>query len=222
MVYMLSVHTLLMAHTLHGEKNWMTSNFKFISPQMWWIIYVSVSHALDEKNATQAQKKYLHLDCQATNIIYQSLSDKIFGEIMYMKTTHDIWLYLNLIYGRVSNDDYDDESKEEAHENVEHNHNLVIVEDCSTSWSSDDDDDRSTTSSLDKVDGDAPSDANDDSTSSTLGGDDDDGSCSSHDCDATTSPSTTPHYFMSQGDTKVSNTNVVDHVDSYDELVSRK
>ena len=118
-----------------------------------------------------------------------------------MKTAHDIWLYLNLIYGRVSNDDYDDESKEEAHENVEHDHNLVIVEDCSTSWSSDDDD-VTTTSSLDKIDDNAPSDANDDSTSSTLG-DDDDSSCSGHDCDATTSTSTSPHCFMSQGDTKV-------------------
>jgi hypothetical protein len=39
--------------------------------------------------------------------------------------------------------------------------------------------------------------------------------------DATTSPSTTPHSFMSQGDTKVYNANVVDHVASYDELVSR-
>ena len=45
----------------------------------------------------------------------------------------------------------------EAHECVEHDHNLVIVEDCSTSWSSDDDDDRSTISSLDKVDDDATS-----------------------------------------------------------------
>jgi hypothetical protein len=43
-----------------------------------------------------------------------------------------------LIYGRVFDDD---ESKEEAHEDVEHCHNSVIVEDCSTSWSSDDDDD---------------------------------------------------------------------------------
>ena len=101
-----------------------------------------------------------------------------------MKSAHDIWLYLNLIYGSVSNDD-DEATKEEAHECVELDHNLVIVEDCSTSWSSDDDDDRSTTSSLDKMDGDAPSDANDDSTSSTLG---DDGSCSGHDYDATTSP----------------------------------
>ena len=77
-----------------------------------------------------------------------------------MKITHDIWLYLNLIYGSVSNDD-DKGTTEEAHECVEHDHNLVIVEDCSTSWSSDDDDDRSTTSSLDKIDDDdASSDAN--------------------------------------------------------------
>ena len=150
------------------------------------------SHALDEKNATKAQKKCLHLDCQATNIFYQSMKDNIFGEIMYMKTAHDIWLYLNLIYESVSNDD-DDEPKKEAHECVEHDHNLVIVEDCSTSWSSDDDD-LSTTRSLDKIDDDASSDAHDDTTSCTLDGDDD-GSCFDDDCDATTSPS--PHCFMS-------------------------
>ena len=173
------------------------------------------SHALDKKNATKAQKKCLHIDCQATNIFYQSMKDNIFGEIMYMKTAHDIWLYLNLIYGSVSNDD-DDEPKE-AHECVEHDHNLVIVEDCSTSWSSDDDD-LSTTRSLDKIDDDASSDAHDDTTSCTLDGDDD-GSYFDDDCDATTSPS--PHCFMSQGDSKVSNDSVVDHVDSYDELVSR-
>ena len=46
---------------------------------------------------------------------------------------------------------------------------------------------------------------------------DDDGSCL--DDIATTNPSTTPHCFMSQGDTKVSTCNVIDH-DSYDELVS--
>ena len=176
------------------------------------------SRALDEKNATQAQKKCLHLDCQATNIFYQSMSDKIFGEIIYMKTAHDIWLYLNLIYGTVSNNDDDEAPKEEAHECVEHCHNSVIVEDCSTSWSSDDDD-RSTTSSLDKIDDDASSDVLDDPTPCILDGDD--GSCSSHDCNATTNSPTTPHCFMSQGDTKVSNANVVDHVNSYDELVSR-
>ena len=81
-----------------------------------------------------------------------------------------------------------------AHEDVEHDHNLVIVEDCSTSWSSDDDD-RSTTSSLDKID-DATSVANDDATPCTLDGDDD-GSCSGYESDASTSSPTSPHCFMS-------------------------
>ena len=84
------------------------------------------------------------------------------------------------------------------HECVEHDHNLVIVEDYSASWSSDDDD-RSTTSSLDKVD-------SDDSCSDDI---------------ATISPSTPSHCFMSQGDKKVSNANVIEHVDSNDELISR-
>ena len=39
----------------------------------------------------------------------------------------------------------EDELKKEAHECVKHDHNLVIVKDCSTSWSSEDDDDQSTT-----------------------------------------------------------------------------
>ena len=95
----------------------------------------------------------------------------------------------------------------------------MIVEDCSTSWSSDDDDDH-TTRSLDKIDDDATSDANDDATSCTLDGDND-GSCSGYESDVSSSSPTTSHCFMSQGDTKVSNANVVDHVDSYDKVVSR-
>ena len=59
------------------------------------------------------------------------------------------------------------------------------------------------------IDDDATNNANDDATPSTLDGEDD-GSCSSYDCDATTSPSTTPYSFMSQCDTKVNNANMVD------------
>ena len=86
-------------------KNWMTYNFKFISPQIWWIVDVGFSHAIDRKDATQAQKKCLHLNCQATNIFYQSMKDNIFGEIMDMKSAYEIWIYLNGKYGMVSNDD---------------------------------------------------------------------------------------------------------------------
>ncbi|OQU89031.1 hypothetical protein SORBI_3002G135750 [Sorghum bicolor] len=177
-------------------RNWMQYNFKFISPQMWWIVDVDFSCAIDKKVATQAQKKCLHLDCQATNIFYSSIKDNIFSEIMDMKSAHEIWVFLNEKYGAISKED--DVSNVEAHEDVEHDHNTMVVEDCSTSWSSEEDD--HSTRSLDKDDDDATSDANDDATSCTLD-DEDDG----YESDASTSSSTTsPHYFMSHGDTKVS------------------
>jgi hypothetical protein len=138
---------------------------------MWWILDVGFSHAIDRNDATQVQKKCLHLDCQATNIFFQSMDDSIFSEIMDLKSTHEIWVYLNEKYRVVSNDD-DDDPMMEAHEDVEHDHNSVIVEDCSTSWSSDGDNDDATTRSLDKLDDDATSNAIDDSTPCTLDGDD--------------------------------------------------
>ncbi|OQU76366.1 hypothetical protein SORBI_3010G137333 [Sorghum bicolor] len=153
-------------------RNWMQCNFMFISPQMWWMVDVGFSHVLDEDDLTQAQEKCLDLDIQATNIMYRSLDDCILGEIIDMKTAHEIWVFLNEKYGAISNDD------------------------------------------------DATSDTTIDTTQCALDGEGD-GSCSSHDYDATTSPSTTPHSFMSQGDSKVYDANVVNHVVSYDELVSR-
>ncbi|KAG0532940.1 hypothetical protein BDA96_04G148600 [Sorghum bicolor] len=175
-------------------RNWMQCNFKFICPQMWWIVDVGFSCAIDKKVGSQAQKKCLHLDCQATNIFYASMKDNIFGEIMDMKSAHEIWVFLNKKYGVISKEDV--VPNVEAHEDVEQDHNTVVVEDCSTSWSSEDDDEHYTRS-LDKDDDDATSDANDDATSCTLD-DEDDG----YESDASTSSS--PHCFMSHGDTKVS------------------
>ena len=98
-----------------------------------------------------------------------------------------------------SNDHDDYKTKEEVHEDDEHIHDMVVVEDCSTSWlRDDDDDDQSTTNSLDMIDDVNSSGASDDSTPSTL--DDQVGSCM--DDIAISSSSLAPHYFMSQGDTK--------------------
>ena len=68
----------------------MICNFKFVCPQMWWMVDVDFSHVLDEDNLTQAQEKCLDLDIHATNIMYRSLHDCIFGEIIDMKTAHEI------------------------------------------------------------------------------------------------------------------------------------
>ncbi|OQU81260.1 hypothetical protein SORBI_3006G034225 [Sorghum bicolor] len=175
-------------------RNWIQCNFKFISPQMWWIVDVGFS---------------------STNIFYSSMKDNIFGEIIDMKSAHVIWVFLNEKYGAISKED--DVPKVDANEDVEHDYNMVVVEDCSTSWSSEEEDDHSTRS-LDKDDDDATSDANDDATSCTLD-DEDDG----YESDASTSSSTTsPHCFMSHGDTKVSIGDViVDCDDPNFELVCR-
>jgi hypothetical protein len=149
-----------------------------------------------------------------------ALSFDLMKRINYVGTTCEIWESIKHTFGDSST--WDDgkfkkeKPKEEVHECVEHDHNLVIVEDCSTSWSSNDDDD-TTTRSLDEIDDDATIDAHDDATPCTLDGDDD-GSCSGD--IATTSTSTTSHCFMSHGDTKVSNANVID-LDSYEELLDR-
>ena len=37
-------------------KNRMICNFKFIWPQMWWMVDVGFSHVLDEDNLTQARE----------------------------------------------------------------------------------------------------------------------------------------------------------------------
>jgi hypothetical protein len=140
----------------------------------------------------------------------------IFGEIINKKNAHEIWIYINEKYGVILYDD-DDESKEEVLEDVEHDHNLVIVENCSSSWSSDEDiNEKSTTSSLDKIDGSISSDANHCYIPSTLN----DGDCSCSDDYATTSSPTPLHCLMLQGNKRVSSCNAIDH-ESYDELVSR-
>ncbi|OQU80378.1 hypothetical protein SORBI_3007G118025, partial [Sorghum bicolor] len=74
-----------------------------------------------------------------TNIFYSSMKYNIFGEIMDMKSAHEIWSYLNEKYGAITKED--DVPKVDACEDVEHDHNMAVVEDCSTSWSSEDEDD---------------------------------------------------------------------------------
>jgi hypothetical protein len=200
----------------------MLDHFRAKGPKFWWVVTSGLTHVVDHKNLTKSQKVLFELDSNACLFLMDALSFGLFYKVNHKGTAHELWESIKHTFGDSSIWDdakfkKEDEPKVEACECVEHDHNLVIVEDCFTSWSSDDDD-RSTTCSFDKIDDDASSDANDDATPCTLDGDDD-GSCS--DDIATTSLSTTPHCFMSQGDTKVSNTNMVDYINSYDELVCR-
>ena len=203
-------------------KNHMLDHFRAKGPKFWWVVTSGLTHVLDHRNLTKAQRVLYEFDAHACCFLMDALSFDLMKQVNIKGTAREIWESIKETFGDSSTWDdgkfkKEDEPKKEVHECVEHKHNLVIVKDCSTSWSSDDDD-RSTTSSLDKIDDDdASSDANDGATPCTLDGD---GDGSYLDDITTTSSPTSPHCFMSQGDTKVSNANVVDHVDSYDELVS--
>ncbi|OQU91936.1 hypothetical protein SORBI_3001G261589 [Sorghum bicolor] len=184
-------------------KNHMLDHFRAKGPKFWWVITNGLTHNLDHKNLTKAQKVLFELDCEAYDYLIESLSFELFDSINSKGTAYEMWESIKHTFGDFST--WDDgkfkreEPKVEIHEVVEHDDNMVVVEDCSTSWSSDRDDD-ATIRSLDKDDDDATSDATDDATPCTLDGEDD-----GYESDASTSSSTTsPHCFMSHGDTKVS------------------
>jgi hypothetical protein len=52
----------------------MSSYFHEINPQVWWIVDVVFSHALEECTQTQAQEKCLYLKSHAFNALSSSLS----------------------------------------------------------------------------------------------------------------------------------------------------
>ncbi|KAG0537918.1 hypothetical protein BDA96_03G189900 [Sorghum bicolor] len=184
-------------------ENHMLDHFRAKGPKFWWIVTNGLTHILDHKNLTKALKVLFELDYEAYDYLIESWSFELFDRINSKGTAYEMWESIKHTFGDSST--WDDgkfkkeEPKVEIHEVVEHDHNMVVVEVCSTTWSSDGDND-ATTRSHDKDDDDATSDANDDATSCTLD-DEDDG----YESDASTSSSTTsPHCFMSHGDTKVS------------------
>ena len=148
----------------------MLDHFRAKGPKFWWIGTSGLTHVLDHRNLTKAQRVLFKLDAHACCYLMDALSFDLMKKINYVRTAREIWESIKHTFSDSSTWDdgkFKEEPKEEVHECVEHDHNLVIAEDCSTSWSSDDDHDI-TTRSLDKIDDDATSDANDDASPCTL------------------------------------------------------
>ncbi|KAG0517675.1 hypothetical protein BDA96_09G109500 [Sorghum bicolor] len=126
-------------------KNHMLDHFHAKGPKFWWIVTNGLTHNLDHKNLTKAQKVLFELDCEAYCYLMKSLSFELFDRINSKGTAYEMWESIKHTFGDSSS--WDDgkfkkeEPKVEIHEDVEHDHNKVVVEDCSTSWSSEDEDD---------------------------------------------------------------------------------
>ncbi|KAG0517192.1 hypothetical protein BDA96_09G067200 [Sorghum bicolor] len=125
-------------------KNHMLDHFRAKGPKFWWIVTNGLTHNLDHKNLTKAQKVLFELDCEAYCYLMKSLSFELFDRINSKGTAYEMWESIKHTFGDSST--WDDgkfkkeEPKVEIHEDVEHDHNKVVVEDCSTSWSSEDED----------------------------------------------------------------------------------
>ncbi|OQU84882.1 hypothetical protein SORBI_3004G136901 [Sorghum bicolor] len=126
-------------------KNHMLDHFRAKGPKFWWIVTNGLTHNLDHKNLTKAQKVLFELDCEAYCYLMKSLSFELFVRINSKGTAYEMWESIKHTFGDSST--WDDgkfkkeEPKVDIHEDVEHDHNKVVVEDCSTSWSSEDEDD---------------------------------------------------------------------------------
>ncbi|OQU76308.1 hypothetical protein SORBI_3010G129050 [Sorghum bicolor] len=126
-------------------KNHMLDHFRAKGPKFWWIVTNGLTHNLDHKNLTKAQKVLFEHDCEAYCYLMKSLSFELFDRINSKGTAYEMWESIKHTFGDSST--WDDgkfkkeEPKVEIHEDVEHDHNKVVVEDCSTSWSREDEDD---------------------------------------------------------------------------------
>ncbi|KAG0520290.1 hypothetical protein BDA96_08G061300 [Sorghum bicolor] len=123
----------------------MLDHFRAKGPKFWWIVTNGLTHNLDHKNLTKSQKVLFELDCEAYCYLMKSLSFELFDRINSKGTAYEMWESIKHTFGDSST--WDDgkfkreEPKVEIHEVVEHDHNKVVVEDCSISWSSEDEDD---------------------------------------------------------------------------------
>jgi hypothetical protein len=58
-------------------KSQMSSYLHEMNPQVWWMLDVRLSHALDDCSQTQRRKKCLYLKAHASNALSSALSAEI-------------------------------------------------------------------------------------------------------------------------------------------------
>ena len=116
----------------------MLDHFRAKGPKFWWVVTSGLTHVLDHRNLTKSPRVLYELDAHVCCFLMDALSFDLMKQVNIMGTAHEIWESIKRTFGDSSTWDdgkfrKEDDHKVEAHERVEHDHNLVIVEDCSTS-----------------------------------------------------------------------------------------
>jgi hypothetical protein len=83
-------------------KSQMSTYLREMNPQVWWMVDVCISHALEDCLQTQAQK-CLYLEAHTSNILSSALSVEIKDEITieygWLERANLLWKVLKQIYG---------------------------------------------------------------------------------------------------------------------------
>jgi hypothetical protein len=81
----------------------MSSYLREMNPQVWWMVYIGLSHALEDCPQTQAQKKCLYLKAHASNASSSALSteikNKVEMEYGWAERANLLWKVLEQMYG---------------------------------------------------------------------------------------------------------------------------
>jgi hypothetical protein len=71
--------------------------------QVWWMVDISLSHALEDCPQKQTQKKYIYLEAHASNALSSALSTKIKNEVKmeygWPERANLLWKVLEQMYG---------------------------------------------------------------------------------------------------------------------------
>ena len=94
-------------------KNHMLDHFRAKGPKFWCIVTNGLTHNLDHKNLTKAQKVLFELDCEAYCYLMKSLSFELFDRINSKGTAYEMWESIKHTFGDSSTWD-DDKFKKEV------------------------------------------------------------------------------------------------------------
>jgi hypothetical protein len=77
--------------------------FSEMNPQVWWMVDVGLSHALEDCPQSQAQKKCLYLEAHVSNGLSSALSAEIKDEVKMDYVCHEranlLWMVLEQMHG---------------------------------------------------------------------------------------------------------------------------
>jgi hypothetical protein len=72
-------------------KNHMLDYFHAKGPKFWWIVTSGLTHVLDHRSLTKAQRVLFELDAHAYCYLMDALRFDLMKRINYMGTTREIW-----------------------------------------------------------------------------------------------------------------------------------